>query len=92
MPEKCSFAAGWNMPGYSPDEPWTHFASKEEAESFLLEEVERMLDEDENLEEAVTIESVDGFEYGGYRFSIIPLDPDICPDECDEYCPCQDED
>lgn len=56
------YVAGWNMPGYMPEEPFAEFETFEEARAYVFEELERTLDDlyvDEDCpKEAATCEEV----------------------------------
>jgi hypothetical protein len=50
--EKAQFVAGWNMPGYMPDNPPEEFATFDAAKRYIIDAIKREEDEEEDEEKA----------------------------------------
>lgn len=58
------WVAGWNMPGYMPEEPFAEFDTFEEARDYVVDELERVADgimgDAESVEDAEELTRVNG--------------------------------
>lgn len=53
--ENEEWSAGWNMPGYMPDNPPEIFATQDDAKRYIIDELKRSEDDAENEDDAETL-------------------------------------